>query len=187
VESYARLAAFRQSLRGLLHFSESAAEKAGVTGQHYHALLVLRNAAHPMTINDLARELVIKHNSAVGLVDRLAEQGLLVRRRSRKDARKVLPQLTAKGLRVIDRLARSHLEELARVGSHLAGLLRQFSGDQLGLDAADRSRREPSSPMETSARTSPSRPPSARSGKGSLPALADDGKPVRKQRRNARH
>jgi DNA-binding MarR family transcriptional regulator len=160
-ESYARLAAFRHSLRGFLHFSESVAEKAGVTGQHYHALLALRNAADPMTINDLARELVIKHNSAVGLVDRLAEQGLLVRRRSRDDARKVLPRLTAKGVRVIERLARSHLEELARVGSHLAGLLRQFSGDRPGLDAVRRS----SSQTETSARTSSYRPPSARSRK----------------------
>ena len=136
-ESYARLAAFRHSLRGFLHFSESAAGKEGVTMQHYHALVALRNAAVPMTINDLARELVIKHNSAVGLVDRLAEQGLLVRRHSRDDARKVLPQLTRKGLRVLDRLARIHLDELARVGSHLAALLRQFSGD----DATARSGR----------------------------------------------
>jgi DNA-binding MarR family transcriptional regulator len=164
-ESYARLAAFRHSLRDLLHFSESAAEKAGVTGQHYHALLALRNAAGPMTINDLANELVIKHNSAVELVDRLAEQGLLVRRRSRNDARKVLPQLTAKGLRVIDRLARSHLEELARVGSHLAGLLREFSGDRIDLDYPRRPRGGSSSSTETGARTSPS----ARSRKRSPP------------------
>jgi len=144
VESYARLAAFRHSLRGFLHFSESAAEKAGVTGQHYHALLALRNAADPMTINDLARELVIKHNSTVGLVDRLAEQGLLVRRRSRDDARKVLLQLTPKGVRVLEGLARIHLDELARVGVHLAGLLRQFSGDPVDLGGtAPSGRRSP--------------------------------------------
>ena len=160
INSYARLAAFRQSLRAFLHFSESAAEKAGVTGQRYHALLALRNAADPMTINDLARELVIKHNSAVGLVDRLVKQGLLVRRRSRDDARKVLPQLTAKGLRVVDRLARIHLDELARIGSHLAGLLRQLGSERAGLSPAGRSRRP--SPTGTSARASPSRPPSAR-------------------------
>jgi DNA-binding MarR family transcriptional regulator len=168
-ESYARLAAFRHSLRRFLHFSESAAKKVGVTGQHYHALLALRNAADPMTINDLAHELVIKHNSAVELVDRLARQGLLVRRRSRDDSRKVLPHLTAKGLRAIDGLARNHLEELARVGSHLAGLLRQFSGDGFGPDARPRSRRASSSPTETSARTSPSRPASARRRRRSLP------------------
>jgi DNA-binding MarR family transcriptional regulator len=169
LDSYARLAAFRHSLRGFLHFSEATSEKAGVTGQHYHALLALRNAADPMTINDLARELVIKHNSAVGLVDRLAEQGLLVRKRSRDDARKVLPQLTAKGLRVIDQLARSHLEELARVGSHLAGLLRQLSGDRLAVDSARRSRRASPSPADASARTSVSRPPPAQSRKRSPP------------------
>src|SRR4051812_42436961 len=118
-----------------------------------------------MTINDLARELVIKHNSAVGLVDRLAEQGLLVRKRSRDDARKVLPQLTAKGLRVIDQLARSHLEELARVGSHLAGLLRQLSGDRLAVDAARRSRGASPSSAEGRPRTPLPRPRQARSQK----------------------
>jgi DNA-binding MarR family transcriptional regulator len=128
---YARLAAFRHSLRRFLHFSESAAGRLGVTGQHYHALLALRNSAgsREMTINDLARELMIKHNSAVGLVDRLVDQELLMRRRSHDDARKVGLQLTAKGVRVLERLAGTHRDELARVGSHLAGLLRQFSGD----------------------------------------------------------
>ena len=163
VESYARLAAFRHSLRSFLHFSESVAEKAGVTMQHYHALVALRNAADRMTINDLAHQLVIKHNSAVGLVDRLAQQGLLVRRRSRDDARKVLLQLTAKGSHVLERLARIHLDELARIGSHLGGLLQQFSSDRAVFDAAGRSPRAPSSPTEPGARMPSSRPARSRS------------------------
>jgi DNA-binding MarR family transcriptional regulator len=129
-DDYARLAAFRHSLRRFLHFSESAAEMLGVTGQHYHALLALRNNADPqrMTINDLARELMIKHNSAVGLVDRLVETGLIVRKRATDDARKVRLQLTAKGARVLEHLGAAHRDELERVGSQLVELLRRFGG-----------------------------------------------------------
>ena len=127
---YARLAAFRHTLRRFLHFSESAAARMGVTAQQYHALLVVRaNAdARHMTINDLARQLLIKHNSAVGLVDRLVEQDLLSRRPARDDARKVNLALTARGSRVLERLAGSHREELGRVGAQLRELLRQIAG-----------------------------------------------------------
>src|SRR5262249_46559954 len=104
-QEYTKLAAFRHTLRRFLHFSESAAARMGISGQQYHALLVVR--ARPggaeMTINDLARQLLIKHNSAVGLVDRLAEQGLLARRPAQDDARKVNLVLTAKGARTLER------------------------------------------------------------------------------------
>jgi len=128
-EEYAKLAAFRHRLRQFLHFSESAAARMGLSGQQYHAMLVVR--ARPggaeMTINDLAAQLLIKHNSAVGLVDRLVQQRLLVRRPGQDDARKVNLVLTAKGARTLERLAGTHREELARVGEHLRELLRQIS------------------------------------------------------------
>ena len=128
-DDYRRLAAFRHTLRRFLHFSESAAARMGVTGQQYHALLAVRaSAGGPLTINDLAGQLLIKHNSAVGLVDRLADQGLLVRKPARDDARKVNLALTAKGARVLERLAGSHREELGRVGTQLRELLRQIAG-----------------------------------------------------------
>jgi DNA-binding MarR family transcriptional regulator len=129
-EEYARLAAFRHRLRRFLHFSESAAGRMGLTGQQYHALLVVRarSGEAETTINDLAGQLLIKHNSAVGLVDRLVGQGLLVRRPGQDDARKVNLMLTAKGARTLERLAGTHREELARVGAQLRELLRQIAG-----------------------------------------------------------
>ena len=70
---YAQLAEFRRALRGFLRFSEDAAAAVGLTGQHYQAMLVLRGCPDEqrITINDLAKQLLIKHNSAVELVDRL--------------------------------------------------------------------------------------------------------------------
>ncbi len=127
VGEYATLAAFRYALRRFLRFSEAAAEKVGLTAQHYQALLVV--CATPegkqVSINLLAQQLLIKHNSAVGLVDRLAKQGLLMRRPSRDDARKVSLRLTAEGSRMLGRLAGIHRDELERVGPQLRELLRQ--------------------------------------------------------------
>ena len=128
-DDYGRLAAFRHAVRRFLHFSESAAEGAGITAQQYHALLVVRvsTGAQHMTINDLAGQLVIKHNSAVGLVDRLVDQGLLLRKPAMDDARKVNLSLTEKGSRVLERLALSHRQELLRVGPELQQVLRQIA------------------------------------------------------------
>ena len=126
-DDFARLAAFRHTLRGFLHFSETAAAGMGITAQQYHALLVVRVGKEQLNINDLAAQLFIKHNCAVGMVDRLAEQGLLVRRPARDDARKVNLALTAKGSRVLERLAAVFREELARVGPRLRKLLGEIA------------------------------------------------------------
>jgi DNA-binding MarR family transcriptional regulator len=136
---YERLAAFRHSLRRFLHFSESAAGEMGITAQQYHALLVVRvsSDAHPPAINDLAGQLLIKHNSAVGLVDRLVDQGLLVRKPALDDARKVHLTLTEKGSRVLERLALMHREELVRAGPRMEKLLRQIAAAGYGVRPAD--------------------------------------------------
>jgi DNA-binding MarR family transcriptional regulator len=109
---YARLAAFRQGLREFLRFSEGAAEHAGLLTQHYQAMLIVRACPEGLTItiNDLARQLLIKHNSAVGLVDRLAKEGLVKRAVSATDRRKVELQLSARS-------------ELERIGPELKRLI----------------------------------------------------------------
>ena len=115
---YARLAAFRQALREFLRFSEEAAARVGLTAQHYQAMLILRAAGDEarVTIVDLARQLIIKHNSAVGLVDRLVREGLVVRAASSADRRKVELRLSARGRQVLAKLAAVHRRELERLG-----------------------------------------------------------------------
>ena len=126
---YQQLASFRYALRSFLRFSEAAAEEVGLTAQHYQALLAVCAAAHGhVTINDLARQLLIRHNSAVGLVDRLTAQNLITREPSPQDGRKVSLRLSAKGDRVLQQLAEVHREELKRIGPQLEALLHDITG-----------------------------------------------------------
>ena len=122
---YRRLAAFRGAVRAFLKFSEDAAAKAGLTAQHYQAMLILRarDETEPVTINDLARDLFIRHNSAVGLVDRLVREGLVAREASKADRRKVQLRLSARGRQVLAKLAGMHRRELERIGPMLKHLI----------------------------------------------------------------
>ena len=124
---YARLAAFRHALRKFLRFSEEAAAGAGLTMQHYHAMLVVRACREDeqVTINDLAQQLLIKHNSAVELVDRLVREDLVSREPSTADRRKVRVQMTQRGRQVLAKLAGTHRRELQRVGP----ILKRFFAD----------------------------------------------------------
>jgi len=125
---YARLAAFRYSLRRFLHFSDAAAARVGLTGQQYQAMLAVRSRAAPISINDLARELLIRHHSAVGLVDRLAARGHLARCRDDADRRRVLIRLTPKGERELGKLVSVHRRKLRRIGPEIHKILGELAG-----------------------------------------------------------
>jgi DNA-binding MarR family transcriptional regulator len=130
-QEYARLAAFRLSVRAFLHFSEQAAAEVGLTGQHYQALLALRACPpeQPCTINDLAQQLFLKHNSTVALVDRLEAEGLVVREPSSTDRRKVELHITARGARVLGKLAERHRAKLQGIGPDLERFFRELPQD----------------------------------------------------------
>ncbi|MEP7058456.1 MAG: MarR family transcriptional regulator [Caldimonas sp.] len=131
---YAQLASFRNTLRTFLRFSEAAAAQEGLSTQHYQAMLILRGwpDGQPVSINDLAQQLLIRHNSAVGLVDRLVKEGLVVREPSTVDRRKVELRLSSRGRHVLAKLAATHRDELRRLGPIMK---RFFSG--LTHDHAD--------------------------------------------------
>lgn len=126
---YARLAAFRHALRKFLRFSEEAAEAVGLTGQHYQAMLVVRGWPDDarVTIADLARQLLIRHNSAVELVDRLVGEDLLTRQASSSDRRKVELRITTRGRDVLAKLAQVHRAELQRIGPVLERFFAELS------------------------------------------------------------
>ncbi len=134
---YAQLASFRHALRDFLRFSEAAASEEGLTSQHYQAMLMLRGwpDGQPVSINDLAQQLLIKHNSAVGLVDRLVNEGLVARAASAVDRRKVELRLSLRGRQVLAKLAAMHRDELRRIGPIMKRFFAELTHDQ--VDARD--------------------------------------------------
>jgi DNA-binding MarR family transcriptional regulator len=126
---YAALAAFRRSLRVFLAFSADAARAAGLTPQQHQALLAIRGFAPAggMTINDLAEQLLLKPQTAVELVDRLEEAGLVERKRAAEDRRRVLLTLTAQAEMALAPLSKAHLAQIGRDARQLIELLERMS------------------------------------------------------------
>ena len=119
---YRRLAEFRYLVRGFLAFSEAAAGQAGLTPQQHQALLAIKGFGGAPTIGDLAEQLVIKHHSAVGLVDRLVKAGYLKRAQDRSDRRRVTLALTASGEKLLADLSSTHRDELRMLTPSLKAL-----------------------------------------------------------------
>jgi DNA-binding MarR family transcriptional regulator len=135
-EQFARILEFRVALRRFGRFSEEQAAKLGMTAAQYQLLLAVRGHRHPLgpTIADVARYLLIRHHSAVGLVDRTQDLGLLERRRDADDHRLVRLALTPLGEERLNALAQAHLKELRRLAEVLGALLDADSEHQDSSD-----------------------------------------------------
>ena len=121
---YEQLLRFRTALRRFLRWSEAEATAAGLTPAQHQLLLAIRGhagSAEP-TIGDVAATLLLRHHSAVGLVDRAEAAGLVRRHVDRDDARVVRLALTAAGSRRLASLTDAHLDELAVLSSTLRPL-----------------------------------------------------------------
>jgi DNA-binding MarR family transcriptional regulator len=131
---YRELLAFRTGLRRFLRWSDEQAASAGLTGQQHQLLLAIRGHEGPgqPTIGDVAEHLLLRHHSAVELVDRAEQGGLVQRVVDDEDRRVVRLDLTGKGRRLLDRLTAVHLEELARLAPVIARL-----ADGLGAEPVD--------------------------------------------------
>ncbi|HEY0511509.1 MAG TPA: MarR family transcriptional regulator [Thermoanaerobaculia bacterium] len=114
---YRRLLQFRTGLRRFLHWSEEQAEKAGLTPAQHQLLLAVRGHGTEQgpTIGDIAGYLMLRHHSAVGLVDRAEKGGLVERQEDAGDRRVVRLRLTPLGLRTLQQLSELHLEEIQRL------------------------------------------------------------------------
>src|ERR671926_376597 len=125
---YEALAALRYVLRQFLRFSEEAAQSVGLTPQQHQALLAIKGfpGRDRVTISELAERLQIRHHSTVGLVNRLAAQGFVVREPATNDQRQVYVALTESGSEMLNQLSAVHREELLRVGPQLNTLLEQL-------------------------------------------------------------
>jgi len=69
----------------------------GITYPQYLVLMVLWENDN-LPVNDIAKKLILKTNTITPLLKRIEHLGLIIRTRSAEDERKVLVQLTEKGL-----------------------------------------------------------------------------------------
>jgi len=122
---YEALAQFRYQVRSFLAFSEAAAHRQGLTPQQHQALLGIKGFVRPgpSTVGDVARFLLVRHHSAVELINRMTRLGLIKRVPDPKDARRVHLKLTRKGEQKLQALSRINLEELRRAASPAMGTL----------------------------------------------------------------
>ena len=125
-EDYRRLLELRTGLRRFLRWSEQRAEAAGLTPAQHQLLLAIRghDDARGPTVGDVADYLVLRHHSAVGLVDRAEKAGLIARRQDPDNLSVVRLRLTEQGASQLEALSEQHLEEL----SHLAPTMHALWG-----------------------------------------------------------
>jgi len=118
---YQRLLHFRTGLRRFLHWSQEQATAAGLTTSQHQLLLAIRGHSDPRgpTVGEAAGYLLLRHHSAVGLVDRAAEAGLVVRHQDQDDHRVVRLRLTPRGSQLLRQLTTLHFEELSRLGPQM--------------------------------------------------------------------
>lgn len=131
-EDFTALLEFRAGLRRYLRWSERQAQAAGLTAAQHQLLLAIKGHGDDRgpTIGDLAGYLMLRHHSAVELVDRAEDAGLVARRRDADDGRVIRVRLRPAGERVLVALTRQHLIELRRLApalEHLAAELEQFA------------------------------------------------------------
>jgi DNA-binding MarR family transcriptional regulator len=124
-DQYRALAAFRYLMRSFLRESDADARKAGLAPQQYQLLLAVRGLApgEEATIQALADRLLLRHHSAVELIDRLEKKGYVARSRSQEDRRRVIVSLLLRGERALERVARQRVEELRSTGAGLVEAL----------------------------------------------------------------
>jgi len=111
---FEQLSEFRYQMRCFERFSEQAAQQEGITGLQY--LLLLHIKGYPereqATIGELAERLQAHHHGVVSLVTRCEALGLVERKHSTADRRRVEVHLLEGGEQVLRRLAAMHRAEL---------------------------------------------------------------------------
>lgn len=113
-KEFEALSNFRYELRRFLRFSEEAVSREGITPLQYLLLLHIRGyrGREWATVGELAERLQTHHHGVVALVSRCEKLGLVKRRASTEDRRRVEAHLTPKGGLCVGRLALLHRNEL---------------------------------------------------------------------------
>lgn len=111
---FEKLAQFRYRLRLFLRFSEELTRSNGITALQYQLMLQVKGfpGRDWATVGELAERLQAQPHGVVSLISRCELGGLVKRRASSADKRRVEVRLTPKGEKLLARLARLHRLEL---------------------------------------------------------------------------
>ena len=113
-QDFEHLLAFRVSLRRFQRWSEDQAQAAGLTHVQHQLLVAVKGhpGDQPPAVGDIAGYLLLRHHSAVELVDRAEAAGFVRRVPDPGDGRIVRVRLTPRGDRCLTELTPAHLAEL---------------------------------------------------------------------------
>ena len=113
-KEFEALSQFRYQLRRFLRFSEQVTRRHGITPLQY--LLLLHVKGFPdrdwATVGELAERLQAHHHGVVALISRCETAAWVSRKQGQTDRREVEVHLTAKGQRIVARMAQLHRDEL---------------------------------------------------------------------------
>lgn len=101
--------------RFLIRVSQTALDHFGVNEGEGNVLAALRRSGPPyaLTPTELYRSLLLSSGAMTNRIDRLEEQGYVVRERDADDRRRILVRLTDSGRELIDRAMDAHVSALA--------------------------------------------------------------------------
>ena len=128
---YFALASFRYALRSFLAFSQQRAKESWLTPQQHQSLLAIKgfSGEKGLSVTDLATYMLLKHHSAVELVDRLEKADLVIRVPDKDDRRFIRLELTPKAEGKLVALSARHLIEIGRNAPHLIEVLGHLSAE----------------------------------------------------------
>ena len=139
-ERLSELAEFRYQLRKFLSFSENMSDSRGIPAQQYQLLQVV--AAVPVgqesSISYIAERMMVRHNSAVELVDRAEKSGLVRRVSDESDHRRALLEITELGGEVLTELVAKHLNEIEANGTEIKRALEKLLDSRPGTNRKSR-------------------------------------------------
>lgn len=123
-------------------------EQLGITYPQYLVLMLLWET-DGRTVNEIARRLILNTNTVTPILKRMESQGLIARRRSEADERRVIITLTPKGVQLREEAARipqrlveglvteeMNLEDLRQLKEQLDVMIR-FLIEKSGVEAGD--------------------------------------------------
>jgi DNA-binding MarR family transcriptional regulator len=129
-EDFTHLLELRTGLRRFLRWSEHQAKAAGLTPAKHQLLLAVRGHPNPdgPTVGEIAEYLVLRHHSAVGLIDRAVADDLVERSADPRNKSVVRVTLTPAGNAKLDALSEAHVQEIAQLAPTMRTLWDALDG-----------------------------------------------------------